>query len=109
MRMLSVTTGVLIAAMLALPAVAQGQLPRPGKDMPPPQAQKGPPQVQKGAPQQAQQPALAPPAPYTALAVAPPKPYVDPSLAAFRKELVTIAQKKDRAALAKQVIVQGFF
>jgi len=112
MRTLSITTGIVIAAMLALPAGAQGQLPRPGKDMPPPQAQqKGapPPQGQKGAPQQAQQPPVAPPAPYTALAVAPPKPYEDPTLAAFRKELVAIAQKKDRAALARLVLAQGFF
>ena len=110
MRSLSATTGILIAGMLALPAAAQGQLPRPGKDMPPPQAQqKGPPQGQKGPPQQAQQPPVAAPAPYTALAVAPPKSSEDASLAAFRKELMAVAQKKDRAALSKHVIVQGFF
>ena len=110
MRSLSATTGILIAGMLALPAAAQGQLPRPGKDMPPPQAQqKGSPQGQKGPPQQAQQPPVAAPAPYTALAVAPPKSSEDASLAAFRKELMAVAQKKDRAALSKHVIVQGFF
>ena len=107
MRILSVCAGVVIAGMLALPAAAQGQLPRPGKDAPA-QAQKGPPppQGQKGAPQQ---PPVAPPAPYAALAVAPPKPYEDASLAAFRKDLVAIAQKKDRAALARHVLAQGFF
>jgi hypothetical protein len=115
MRILSVSTTILIAGMLALPAAAQGTLPRPGKDGPPsPAAQKGPPpapQGQKGAPppQAQQQPAPAPPAPYTALAVVPPKPYTDASLAAFRKELAAIAQKKDRAALAKLVLAQGFF
>jgi hypothetical protein len=115
MRILSVSTTILIAGMLALPAAAQGQLPRPGKDgPPPPAAQKGPPpapQGQKGAPppQAQQQPAPAPPAPYTALTVTPPKPYTDASLAAFRKELAAIAQKKDRAALAKLVLAQGFF
>ena len=115
MRILSVSTAILIAGMLALPAAAQGTLPRPGKDgPPPPAAQKGPPpapQGQKGAPppQAQQQPAPAPPAPYTALAVAPPKPYADPSLAAFRKELAAIAQKKDRAALAKMVLAKDFF
>ena len=122
MRILSVSTTILIAGMLAVPAAAQGTLPRPGKDgPPPPAAQKGPPpaaqkgpppgpQGQKGAPPQAQQqPAPAPPAPYTALTVTPPKPYTDASLAAFRKELAAIAQKKDRAALAKLVVVQGFF
>jgi hypothetical protein len=81
--------------------------------MPPPGAQqKGPPPAapgQKGAPQpQAQQP-VAPPAPYSVLKVAPPKPSNDPSLAAFRKELAGIAQRKDRPALAKLVTVQGFF
>jgi hypothetical protein len=115
MRILSVSTAILIAGMLTLPATAQGTLPRPGKDgPPPPAAQKGPPpapQGQKGAPppQAQQQPAPAPPAPYTALAVAPPKPYADASLAAFRKELVAIAQKKDRAALAKMVLAKHFF
>jgi hypothetical protein len=120
MRYLTVSAAIVVATVLALPAAAQGQLPRPGKDAPPPQAQKGPPppaqgqkgqppQGQKGAPQQAQQPPLAPPAPYTALAVSPPKPSTDASLAAFRKELIAIAQKKDRAALAKLVLAQGFF
>jgi hypothetical protein len=110
MRIPSVTTGLLIAGLLALPAAAQGQLPRPGKDMPPPQAQQkgAPPQGQKGPPQQAQPP-VAPPAPYTALAVAPPKSHEDPSLVAFRKELMAVAQKKDRAALSRHVLAQGFF
>jgi len=60
------------------------------------------------AAQQAE-PATPPPAPYTALAVAPPKPSTDASLAAFRKDLVAIAQKKDRAALAKLVLAKDFF
>ena len=124
MRILSVSTAILITGMLTLPAAAQGTLPRPGKDgPPPPAAQKGlppgpgsqkaapaAPQGQKGAPpQQAQQLPFVPPAPYTPLAVAPPKPYNDPSLAAFRKELAAIAQKKDRAALAKLVLAKDFF
>ena len=46
---------------------------------------------------------------YAVIAVAPPKPHDDPSLAAFRKELGTIAQRKDRPALARLVLVQGFF
>ena len=54
-------------------------------------------------------PPMAPPAPYAAITVAPPKPHDDPSLAAFRKELGAIAQRKDRPALAKLVLVQGFF
>jgi hypothetical protein len=113
-----------MTGMLALPAAAQGTLPRPGKDGPPPpaaqkgpppapQGQKGapPPQAQKGAPppQAQQQLPFVPPAPYTALAVAPPKPYTDPSLAAFRQQLAAVAQKKDRAALAKLVLAKDFF
>jgi len=124
MRILSISTMILMTGMLALPAAAQGTLPRPGKDGPPPpaaqkgpppapQGQKGapPPQAQKGAPppQAQQQLPFVPPAPYTALAVAPPKPYTDPSLAAFRQQLAAIAQKKDRAALAKLVLAKDFF
>ena len=124
MRILSISTTILLTGMLALPAAAQGTLPRPGKDGPPPpaaqkgpppapQGQKGapPPQAQKGAPppQAQQQLPFVPPAPYTALAVAPPKPYTDPSLAAFRQQLAAIAQKKDRAALAKLVLAKDFF
>ena len=105
--------GVIGAALIAAPADAQQTLPRPPSQLPPPAAQKPlpPPQGQKGAPPQqpAQQPPMAPPAPYTALTVSPPKPYTDPALAAFRKELTAIAQKKDRPALARLVIVQGFF
>lgn len=111
MRILSVSSVLLIAGML--PAAAQQTLPRPPSQMPPPGAQKGPPPgSQKGQPQQpqqAQQPQVAPPAPYTALKVTPPKPYGDPSFAAFRKELIAVAQKKDRPALAKLVLAQGFF
>ena len=111
MRTLSVSTAVLIAAILALPATAQAQLPRPGKDAP---AQKGPPPqkgapAQKGAPQQQAEPAPAPPASYTALKVAPPKPFEDQSLATFRKDLTAVAQKKDRAALARLVLAKDFF
>jgi len=106
---------VVVASMIACPAGAQQTLPRPSQ-MPPPGggAQKAPPpaqQGQKGAPppQQQAQPPVAPPAPYTALKVAPPKPHGDPSFAAFRQELAAIAKRKDRVALAKLVVVQGFF
>ena len=115
-------SAAICAAFLALPANAQQTLPRPPSQMPPPGSQqktppppaqqKGPaPQGQKGAapPQQAQQPPTAPPAPYAVVTVAPPTPYADPTLAAFRKDLVAIAQRKDRPALAKHVLVQGFF
>ena len=103
-----ISAATLIAGMLTFPALAQGQLPRPGNAQPPGQ-QKGPPPGPPGQKGQAQEPPVAPPAPYTALKVGPPKPFDDPTLAAFRKELTTIAQKKDRAALSKLVLVQGFF
>ena len=109
--MRTIVLAICVAGLSALPASAQQTLPRPSQ-MPPAGAQKAPPpapQAQKGAPPQQAQPPVAPPAPYTALKVSPPKPYNDPSLAAFRKELAAIAQKKDRPALAKLVLPQGFF
>ncbi len=123
MRRTTFVATLLASGLIALPALAQSQLPRPGQMPPPPSQQKGmtappqkgapPPAAQKGAPpqqQQAQQaPAAAPPAPYAALKVSPPKPSTDATLAAFRKDLVAIAQKKDRAALSKMVLPQGFF
>ena len=54
-------------------------------------------------------PKAAPVKPYKPLAVTPPGPYTDPGFAAFRKQLGDVAQHKDRAALAKLVVAQGFF
>ena len=54
-------------------------------------------------------PPVAPVKPYKAVAVTPPSAYNDPSFAAFRKQLVDVAQHKDRNALAKLVVTQGFF
>ncbi|MEA2878704.1 MAG: hypothetical protein QOF14_3900 [Hyphomicrobiales bacterium] len=113
MRLAFVSVAI-CAAFLAAPASAQQTLPRPPSQMPPPGAQQKAPQQQQqqqkgAAPPQQAQPPMAPPAPYGTLTVAPPKPLDDPSLAAFRKDLTTIAQRKDRAALAKLVLVQGFF
>lgn len=121
MRTTRFVATLLAGGLMALPAMAQSQLPRPSQMPPPPsQQQKGPPPAaqkgapapaaQKGAPPQQQaQPSVAPPAPYTALKVSPPKPSTDASLVAFRKDLAAVAQKKDRAALAKMVLAQGFF
>jgi hypothetical protein len=71
----------------------------------------------QGPQQQGQQPQilpLKPPPPppvkpYKPVAETPPKPYSDPSFDAFRKQLGDTAAKKDRAALAKLVVAQGFF
>ena len=54
-------------------------------------------------------PPAAPVKPYKPVAVKPPSAYDDPSFAAFRKQLVDVAQHKDRNALAKLVVTQGFF
>ncbi len=47
--------------------------------------------------------------PYSQVAVKFAGPYADPSFAAFRKELKSAVDKKDRAALAKLVVTQDFF
>lgn len=54
-------------------------------------------------------PPAAPIKPYKPVAETPPKPYGDPSFETFRKQLADIAGKKDRAALTKLVVSQGFF
>ncbi|HEY6023259.1 MAG TPA: hypothetical protein VIV34_03675 [Pseudolabrys sp.] len=56
-----------------------------------------------------QPPPPAKPAPYKAVAVTPAQAMNDPSFEAFRKQLGEVAQRKDRAALAKLVVGQGFF
>jgi hypothetical protein len=96
------------AALLAIvPAAAQqprpNQLPPPG----PPQAQPQRPAGPQGP--AAQAPAQAPVKPYKALAMTMPTPVNDPSYDAFRKQLADVAKRKDRAALAKLVVTQGFF
>lgn len=111
MRFASLALSIFSAGVIALPAAAQQSLPRPPGTTPPAAAQMAPPPGPAGqkGPQPVQQPAMAAPIPYTALKVSPPKPPTDASLAAFRSELTAIAQKKDRPALAKLVLVQGFF
>ena len=90
------TTTLIVAATLALMLVpeigrAQGQSQVPM----PPGGFKPPP--------------MAPVKPYKPVAVTPPSAYDDPSFVAFRKQLVDVAQHKDRNALAKLVVTQGFF
>jgi len=93
-------SSLLAAALAAPPANAQqpkpGQL-APGASQPAPRAQGG------------QLPQLAPPKPYKEVAVTPPQPSTDPSFAAFRKQLGDIANRKDRAALARLVVPTNFF
>jgi hypothetical protein len=67
------------------------------------------------APSRAQQlpqlkpPPAAPVKPYQAVAVTPPPVFTDPSFVAFRQQLADAVQHKDRAALGKLVVAQGFF
>ena len=71
-------------------AIAQGQpLPQPPNGFRPP-----PP---------------APVKPYKPVAAKPPSPYSDASFQTFRNQLAEIVGKKDRPALAKLVVAQGFF
>jgi len=83
------------ATMIALSpdiGAAQGDLPQPPIPFKPP-----PP------------PPPAPVKPYKPVTVTPAGTFSDPSFAAFRKTLAGAAQRKDRAALAKLVVGQGFF
>jgi hypothetical protein len=78
-----------VASLLAVPAWAQGRSEQlPGGFRPPPPA---------------------PVKPYAAVAVTLPKPLDDPGFVAFRKQLGEVAQHKDRAALGKLTVAQGFF
>lgn len=61
-----------------------------------------------------QLPALRPPPPppvkpYAAIPVTPPANFNDTGFVAFRKQLAEIAEHKDRNALAKLIVAQGFF
>ncbi len=58
---------------------------------------------------QPQDPAPPPPKPYKAIAVTIPTPPADPSFEAFRKRLGEVAQKMDRAALARLVVGKDYF
>jgi hypothetical protein len=75
------------------------------------QAQQGPSQ-QGGVPLPAGgfKPPPAPPVkPYQAVSLTLPKEYNDQGFVAFRKQLGDIAEHKDKAALGKVVVSQGFF
>ena len=80
---------VVIGALVAAPLFAQQ--PAPTQTPAPPPA-----------------PPLAPPKPYKPVTIKLPTPVADPTFVAFRKQLGDVAQKKDRAALAK-LVAQSFF
>ena len=54
-------------------------------------------------------PAPAPAAPYQPVMITPPKQMTDESFEAMRKQLGEAVQRKDRAAMARLVVAQGFF
>jgi hypothetical protein len=56
-----------------------------------------------------QQPPPPPVGPYKAVAITPPQTVNDPAFQVLLKQLGEVAQRKDRAALAKLVVAQGFF
>jgi hypothetical protein len=56
-----------------------------------------------------QPPPPAPVKPYKPVAAAPPSPYNDASFQAFRQQLLAVAARKDRAALAGMMVAHGFF
>jgi hypothetical protein len=98
---------ICLVAITALPVLAQSQLPRPNQ-LPPAggQAQQAP----ANPPQQQTAPTvLAPVKAYKAVAVKLPAPMADASFEPFRRQLGEAARKKDRAALARLVVTQGFF
>jgi hypothetical protein len=80
-------------AMFAAAAEAQSPSSAPGAAAPPAQA----------APQSA------PPKSYQPVAVKPAQPVEDPTFEIFRKQLADVVKRKDRAALQKLVVTQGFF
>src|SRR5215472_424465 len=106
-----------IAVALSAP-LAQAQAPRPGQPAPGPGQSQAP--GSRGQPVQAQPPGSpgqppqeqarppAPPKPYKLIAVTLAQPYDDPSFVAFRKQLGDIANRKDRAALAR-LVANNFF
>ena len=93
-RLLLVPALTLAAAMLAAPpgSAQPGQVPLPPGGFKPPPPPPPPPIK-----------------PYKPVAVTPPVPFNDPSFVTFRKQLGDVAAHKDRTALARLVLAQGFF
>jgi hypothetical protein len=95
MRFSLIASTLSLAALVAVTLVAELGVAQ-GQPLPtPPNGFRPPPQ--------------APIKPYKPVAATPAAPYSDPSYQAFRKQLIDIAAHKDRAALAKMIVAQGFF
>jgi hypothetical protein len=67
------------------------------------------PAAAQNQPRGQQPPPLAPALPYKPVAITPPKPMADPSFESLRQQIAESVKRKDRAALARLVIAQGFF
>lgn len=87
--------GFALSVLGALDAAAQGQAPSTPQPQPP---ANQPLQLQLSAPKA-----------YEPVAVKPAEPFKDPSFDAFRKQLSEVVKRKDRAALQRLVVTQGFF
>jgi hypothetical protein len=100
---LIVSTSIALSALapFAAPSVAHSQI---SQHLPIPASEQI--QLVQNAPQA---PTPAPPKPYKAIPITLPAPANDPSFEAFRKQLADIARQKDRAALAKVTVTEGFF
>jgi len=105
MRHAVTISSVAVLALALAATVAAGpvgaQAPRPPQ--PAPGGQMAPP-ARPGQP-----PPAAPVRPYKPVMVTAPTPIKDPSFEAFRKSLADVAARKDRAALGKLIVAQGFF
>jgi hypothetical protein len=89
------------AALLAL-AIAPAMVLAQTRPSPAPQSKE--PAQEQPAPAQP-----AAPKPYKPVVIKLPPPPSDPTFDAFRKEIVAVAQKKDRAGLARLIVAKGFF
>jgi hypothetical protein len=103
---------VLLAGALT-PVHAQqpksGQTPTPQqKGAPPPQAAPAPAPAPQQPPADQSAAPPSPPMPYKPVAIQLPQPVKDPTFEAFRKQITALAQKKDRAGLAR-VVSNNFF
>jgi hypothetical protein len=88
MRHFLIATILALAAALPAAAISQAQQPQLPNLRPPPPA---------------------PVKPYQSIAVTPPAPYSDQGFVAFHKQFADAVAHKDRAALGKLVVAQGFF
>ena len=110
MRSALVTSAALAAAAFVIagvvataPTHAQQQ-----KQQAPKGQQQPAPQPQPQQQQPTQQQAPAPPKAYKPVAIKLPQPVADPTFEAFRKQLAGIAERKDRAGLAR-LVARNFF